>query len=107
MPGTDSKYVAESLLSFAYETRDLHVAKLFYLERKVRQFQLAFNMHRVRLRQTRLHVSQLYSGLDDVKRVLNDKGFAEEVGKYRHREAPEGADLIPSEFAFLYNSSGR
>ena len=106
MPRSDSKYIADSLLAFAYETRDLHVAKLFYLERKVRQFHLAYHLQRAQLSQVRSYVSQLYVGLNDVKRVLIDKGYAKEVGKYTDREAPESASMTPSEFAFLYKLSG-
>jgi hypothetical protein len=103
----ESQSFADGLLAFAYETRDLYVAQLFYLERKHRRSQIAAKLESIQIDEARALVSRCYSGLEKVKEVLVDRGFANDVHKYiQHREAPTGCNYSPSDFAFVYESKG-
>jgi hypothetical protein len=96
-----------SLLALAYETRDFHIAQLFALERKHRRDALALEMQKFTLLDTRAKISADYTELDDVKCVLINRGFAEEVRHFtNNRDAPNGCNIPPSDVAFVYKHSG-
>jgi len=96
-----------SLLAIAYETRDLHIAELFALERRHRRDTLALELQKLTLIEARAKISLDYTELDNVKVVLTNKGFADEVRKYTtFRDAPVGSRVPPSDFAYVYTPSG-
>lgn len=97
----------KSLLALAYETRDLHIAQLFALERKHRRDALALEMQKFTLLDARAKISADYTELDDVKLVLINRGFGEEVHQYaKDRDAPNGCNVPPSDVAFVYKPFG-
>jgi hypothetical protein len=103
---TELKSKVDSLLAIAYETRDLHVAELFAMERKQRRDVLIVELQKLVLCDVRNKVSTDYSDLDDVKGILVDQGFVEEVGNYeKNREAPSGLNTVPCDLAFVYKTS--
>jgi hypothetical protein len=96
-----------SLLAIAYETRDLHIAELFALERQHRREALALELKKRTLLDARAKISVDYTELDDVKSILSNRGFAEEVSKYtKRRDAPIGCTVPPSDLAYVYHPTG-
>jgi hypothetical protein len=96
-----------SLLAIAYETRDLHIAELFALERRHRRDALTLELQKLALVDARAKVSLDYTDLAEVKVVLTKRGFADEVSKYtKHRDAPIGCNIAPSDLAYVYDPAG-
>jgi hypothetical protein len=96
-----------SLLAIAYETRDLRIAELFALERRLRRDTLTLELQKLSLVEARAKLSLDYTELDNVKLVLTNRGFADEVCKYtKCRDAPIGCRVPPSDFVYVYNPSG-
>ena len=96
-----------SLLAIAYETRDLHIVELFALERCHRHDVLTLELQKLALVDAQAKVSLDYTELAEVKVVLTNEGFADEVSKYtKHRDAPIGCNIAPSDLAYVYDRSG-
>jgi hypothetical protein len=96
-----------SLLSFAYDVRDYHLGELFLAERRFRRDAVALELQRIAIRDARSRVSEDYSSLAEVKGLLNQNGFQEDVRRFAtHREASGTCNQPPTTFALLYRPSG-
>jgi hypothetical protein len=95
----------DSLLAIAYETRDLHLAELFALERKQRRDVLVVELQKLVLCDVRAKVSTDYADLDEIKGAFANKGFIKEVTKYsKNCESPSGLNIVPCDLAFVYKT---
>jgi hypothetical protein len=101
------KEKVNSLLSFAYDVRDLHLGELFLAERRFRRDVVALELQRIAIREARSRVSEDYSTLAEVKGLLNQNGFQDDVRRFAaYREASGAYNQPPTNFAFLYGSPG-
>jgi len=97
---------ASYLLAFAYETQDMQMVELFALERKCRRMALALEILKMELTIARSRVVDTYDRVGKVKSSCQNNGLAAEVTKYAGWDPPHGANCIPAELAYVYQTIG-